>query len=72
MRNFITCIIGMIKSRRMRWTRHVARMVEKRNADRIFVGKPEGNRPLVRPRCRRMDNIKMDLKRDGMGYYELD
>jgi hypothetical protein len=54
-------IIRIIKSRRMRWTRHVARMGEKRNAYRILVGKPEGKRPLGRPR-RRWVNIKMNLK----------
>jgi hypothetical protein len=56
----------MIKSRRMRWVGHVARMREKRNAYRILVGKPEGKRPLRRPRCRWVDNIKMDLRYDGM------
>jgi hypothetical protein len=64
MRSFITCtIIRMIKSRRMRWAGHVARMGEKRNAYRILVGKPEGKRPLGRPRRRWVDNIKIDLKR---------
>jgi hypothetical protein len=43
-------IIRMIKSRRMRWAWHVAPMGEKRNAYRILVGMPEGNRPLGRPR----------------------
>jgi hypothetical protein len=56
-------IIRMIKSRRMRWARHVARMGEKRNAYRILVGKPERKRPLGRRR--RGDNIKMDLKEIG-------
>jgi hypothetical protein len=51
-------IIRMIKSRRMGWAGHVAHMGEKRNAYRILVGKPEGNRPLGRHR--REDNIKMD------------
>jgi hypothetical protein len=45
-------IIRMIKSRRMRWTRHAARMAEKRNAYRILVGKSEGKRPLGRARRR--------------------
>jgi hypothetical protein len=45
-------IIRMIKSRRMRWTWHVARMRENRNAWRILVGKSEGKRPLGRPRRR--------------------
>jgi hypothetical protein len=50
----------MIKSRRMRWAGHVARM-EKRNAYRRLVGKPEGKRPLGMPRYRWVDNIKIDL-----------
>jgi hypothetical protein len=54
-------IIRIIKSRRMRWARHVARMGEKRNVYRSLVGKPEGKRPLGRPRHRWIDNIKMDL-----------
>jgi hypothetical protein len=52
----------MIKSRRMRWAGHVARMGEKRNAYRILVGKPEGKRPPERPRRMWVDNIKMDLR----------
>jgi hypothetical protein len=55
-------IIRMIKSRRMRWTGHVARMGEKRSAYRILVGKPEGNRQLGRPRHMWVDNIKMALR----------
>jgi hypothetical protein len=54
-------IIRMIKSRRMRWAWHVARMRVTRNVYRVLVGKPEGKRPLGRPRCRWVDNIKMDL-----------
>jgi hypothetical protein len=53
--------IRIIKSRRMRWAGHVARMVEKRNVYRLVIGRPEGKRPLGRPRRRWMDNIKMDL-----------
>jgi hypothetical protein len=64
-------IIRMIKSKRMRWAGHVAGMGVKRNAYRILVGKPEGKRPLGRPRCRWVDNIKMDLKRDRMGWCGL-
>jgi hypothetical protein len=54
-------IIRIIKSKRMRWAGHVARMGEKRNAYRLLVGKSEGRRPLGRPRCMLVDNIKMDL-----------
>jgi hypothetical protein len=54
-------IIIMIKSRRMRWAGHVARMGEKRNAYRLLVGKPEGKRPLGRSRRRWVDNIRMAL-----------
>jgi transcription termination factor 2 len=60
-------IIRIIKSRRMRWAGHVARMEEKRNAYRLLVGKPEGKRPLGRPRRRRVDNIRMDLREVGWG-----
>jgi hypothetical protein len=52
-------IIRIIKSRRMRWAGHVARMGVKRNACRLLVGKPEGKRPLGRPRCRWVGNIRM-------------
>jgi hypothetical protein len=54
-------IIMVIKSRRMRWEGHVARMGEGRGVYRILVGRPEGKRPLGRPRLRWEDNIKMDL-----------
>jgi hypothetical protein len=60
-------IIRMIKSRTMRWAGHVARMGEKRNAYRLLVGKPKGNRPLGRPRRRSVHNIKMDLREMGWG-----
>jgi hypothetical protein len=56
----------------MRWIEHVARIGEKRDGYRILVGKPERKRPQGRPRPRWVDNIKMDLKRDRMGWYELD
>jgi hypothetical protein len=56
-------IITIIKSRRMRWAWHVATMGEKRNAYRILVGKPEGMRPLGRPRRRLVNNIKRVLER---------
>jgi hypothetical protein len=52
----------MMKSRRMRWTEHVARMEEKRNAYRILVGKPEGKRPLGRLSHWWEDNIKINLR----------
>jgi hypothetical protein len=55
----------MIKSRRIRWAGHVGRMRERRNAYRILVGRPEGRRPLGRPRRRWVDNIKMDLRETG-------
>jgi hypothetical protein len=58
-------IIRMIKSRRMRWSGHVARMGETRNAYRILVGKPEGKRPQGRPRRRWVKNIKTDLRKIG-------
>jgi hypothetical protein len=60
-------IIRIIKSWRMRWAGHVARMWEKRNAYRLLVGKPEGKRPLGRLRCRWVDNtsIRMDLGEVG-------
>jgi hypothetical protein len=64
----------MMKSRRMRWAGHVARRGAKRNAYRILVEKPEGKRPLGRPRRRWMDNIKMDLREvgwDGMDWIDL-
>jgi hypothetical protein len=59
-------IVRIIKSRRMRWVGHVARIGEKRNVYRLLVGKPEGKRPLGRPIRRWMDNIKMDLLETGL------
>jgi hypothetical protein len=55
-------IIRMIKSRRVSWPGHVARMGEKRNAYRVLVRKPEGKRTLGRQRHRWKDNIKIDLR----------
>ena len=52
-------IVRVVKSRRMRWAGHVARMGEGRVVHRVLVGKPEGKRPLGRPRRRLEDNIKM-------------
>jgi hypothetical protein len=60
-------IIRVIKARRMRWAGHVARMGEVRGACNILVGKPEGRRPLGRPRRRWKDNIKVDLREIGFG-----
>jgi hypothetical protein len=68
----LVSIIRITESRRMRWARHVARMGEKRNAYRLLVGKTEGKRPLARPRSRWVDNIRMDLWRDRMGWCGLD
>jgi hypothetical protein len=58
-------IIRIIKSKRIRWVGHVARMEAKRNAYRLLVEKPEGKRPLGRPRRRWVDNIRMDLGEVG-------
>ena len=58
-------IIWVIKSRGMRWAGHVARMSERRGVYSVLVGKPEGKRPLGRPRRRWEDNIKMDLHEVG-------
>jgi len=59
--------VRVIKSRRMRWVGHVARMGERRGVNRVLVGKPEGKRPLGRHRRRWEDNIKMDLQELGCG-----
>jgi hypothetical protein len=63
-------IIRQIKSRKMRWAGHVARMGEGRKLYRVLVGKPEGNRPLERPRCRWEGGIKTDLTEIGWGGVE--
>ena len=60
--------VRVIKSRRMRWAGHVARMDEERGVYRVLLGKPEGRRPLERPRRRWVDNIRMDLQEAGCGY----
>jgi len=60
-------IVWVIKSRRTRWAEHVVRVGEGRAKYRVLVGKPEGRRPLVRPRLRWEDNIKMDLQEVGCG-----
>jgi hypothetical protein len=58
-------VIRMIKSRRIRWAWHEARMGGKRNVYRVLVGKPKGRRPLGNPKHRWVDNIKMDLREIG-------
>jgi hypothetical protein len=58
-------IYNTIKSRRMKWAKNVARMLELRNICKILVGKPEGKRPLGRPRRKWEDNIEMDLGEIG-------
>jgi 3-oxoacyl-ACP reductase-like protein len=58
--------VRVVKSRRMRWAGHVARMGEERGVHRVLVGKPEGKRPLGSPRRRWEDNIKMDVKLEGV------
>jgi len=57
--------VRVVKSRRMRWAGHVARMGEGRGVHRVLVGKPEEKRPLGRPRRRWEDNIKIDLQEFG-------
>jgi hypothetical protein len=59
---YLPNIVRVVKSRRMRWAGHVARMGEGRGFHRVLVGKPEGKRPLERPKRRWEDNIKMDLQ----------
>ena len=63
-------IVRVIKWRRMRWAGHVARMGEERGVYRVLVGKPEGRRPLGRPRRRWVDNIRMDLQEVGCWYMD--
>jgi hypothetical protein len=68
-------IVRVIKSRRMRWVGHVARMGEGRGVYSVLVGRPKGKRPLGRPRRRWEDNIKMDLREirmDGANWIRLD
>ena len=67
-------IVRVIKSRRMRWVGHVVRMGERKGVHRVLVGKPEGKRPLGRPRLRWENNINMDLQEvgcEGMDWKEL-
>jgi hypothetical protein len=63
-------IIRQIKSRRMRWVGHVARIGEERNVYKVLMGKPEGKRLLRRPRRRWEDGIRMDLRETGWGSVE--
>jgi len=60
-------IVWVIKSRRMIWVEHVAHIGKGRDLYRLLVGKPEGKRPLGRPRLRKEDNIKMGLQEVGCG-----
>jgi hypothetical protein len=62
-------IIRIIKSRRTRWAGHVARMGEKRNVYTLLVGKPEGKRPLERPRRNWIDNIKINFLETVLGVW---
>jgi hypothetical protein len=67
-------IVRVIKSRRMRWAGHIARMGEGRGVYRVLVGRPEGKRPLGRPRCKWEDNIKLDFRKreiDGANWIRL-
>ena len=63
-------IVRVIKSRRMRWAGHVARIGEERGVYRVLLGKPEWRRPLGRPRRRWVDNIRMDLQEVACGYMD--
>jgi hypothetical protein len=67
-------IVRVIKSRRMRWAGHVARMGKGKGVYRVLIGRPEGKRPLGRPRRRWEDNIKMDLREirvDGANWIQV-
>ena len=63
-------MVWVMKSRRMRWTGHVACKVRRGGVYRILLGKLEGRRPLERPRRRWVDNIRMDLQEVGCGYMD--
>jgi hypothetical protein len=62
-------IIRQVKSTRMRWAGHVARMGEERKVYKVLVGKPERKRPIGRPRRRWEDGIRMDLREIGLGIW---
>ena len=64
-------VVRVIKSKRMRWAGHVARVGERKGVYRVLVGKPEGKRPLGRPRHRWEDNIKVGLQELGMDWIKL-
>jgi hypothetical protein len=64
-------IIRQVKSRRMRWAGHVARMGEERKVYKVLVGKSKGKRPLGRPRRRWEDVIRMDVREIGLGGVDL-
>ena len=68
--DFTVIILCVIKSSRKRWAGHVARMGEERGVYRVLLGKPEGRRPLGRPRRRWVDNIRVDLQQVGCGYVD--
>jgi len=63
-------IVRVITLKRMGWAGHVTRMGEERGAYGVLVGKPEGKRPLGRPRRRWVDNIRIDLLEVGCGYVD--
>ena len=65
-------IVRVIKSKKMRWAGHVARMGVGRGVYRVFLWKPDGKRPLGRPRHRWKDNIKMIFRKWDVGEYGLD
>jgi len=67
---FTPNIVRVLKLRRMRWAGHVAHMGEERGVYRVLLGKPEGRRPLGRPRPRWVDNIRMDLQEVGCVYMD--
>jgi hypothetical protein len=73
MRSLMICtqpiIVRVTKSRRIGWAGLVARMWERRSVYRVLVGRPEGKRPLGRPRLRWEDNIEMDLQEVGCGVW---
>ena len=59
-------MVRVIKSRKLKWAGHLARMEEGRSVFRVLTSNPTGKRPIERPRCRGVDNIRMDLKEIGI------